>query len=219
PEQERPVHAEAPDLLGRQSRHHERQSHGQDGHASREHERRHDARVVLGIGEELDKVVEPDEGLPVAERRDPEHAELERFERGPEEEDGGDRHLREHQQVRQPGVLEDRPLHRDGRPLGSGRYGLFCAANSFSTSLPLATASSRPCLAVFLPPKTFSSSPSITSRICTKLPSRMPWLFAVATRSGLAGTGFLPASAAGGVGGRPVSWANAVYWSGLRTKW
>ncbi len=59
-----------------------------------------------------------------------------------------------------------------------GRLGLLVAANSFSSAFDFATASSRPCFAVFFPPKMFSSSLSMASRICTKLPSRSPWLFA-----------------------------------------
>ena len=59
----------------------------------------------------------------------------------------------------------------------------------------------------------------MTSRICTKFPSRSPELLAVATRSGLAGAAFLSCIAAGGVGGRPVSWAKAVYCLGFFTKW
>src|SRR5690606_37096406 len=47
-------------------------------------------------------------------------------------------------------------------------------ANSRKSWLERRTASSRPCLAVFCPRKMFSSSSSMTSRICTKLPSRMP---------------------------------------------
>src|SRR5262249_6346259 len=46
-------------------------------------------------------------------------------------------------------------------------------------SLDFATASSRPCLAVFLPLKMFSICSSIASRTEAKLPSRMPWLFGV----------------------------------------
>src|ERR671923_75058 len=45
----------------------------------------------------------------------------------------------------------------------------------------------------------FSSSASMTSRICTKLPSRSPELLAVATRSGFTAAAFLPVIAAGAV--------------------
>ena len=192
------------------------------GHASREHERRHDARVVLGIGEELGEVVEPDEGHPVAERRHPEQAELERLERGPEEEDDGDRHLREDQQIRQPPVLEDCSLHRSRATRSRHRaaYCLFCAANSFSISLLFATASSSPCLAVFLPREDVLHL--ALDHVADLDEVAQPDPLAVRrwpSRSGLAGAGFFPASAAGGASGRPVSSANAVYWSGFRTKW
>src|SRR5262249_56844970 len=46
-------------------------------------------------------------------------------------------------------------------------------------SVDFATASSRPCLGVFLPLKMFSICSSIASRAEGKLPRRMPWLLGV----------------------------------------
>ncbi len=151
PEQQRPVDGEPADLLGGQHRQHQRaRGHATGGDAAREDERVDDARVVVGVGEQLGEVVEPDEG-----RRGRRTA---RPGRGyswsdltgrPEEEDDGDRQLRGHQQVGQPPVLEDRPLHRPLRP--PAPLLLVRRRELLQHAFDLATASSSPCLADFLP--------------------------------------------------------------------
>ena len=76
---------------------------------------------------------------------------------------------------------------------------MLVAANSLSSVLDFATASSSPCFTAFRPEKMLSSSVSMASRIYSSLPSRRPMLLGVVTRSGLAGATFLSCKATGAV--------------------
>ena len=68
----------------------------------------------------------------------------------------------------------DRLRTNGGEAFRGTKLYLYMAANSFRISLLFFTASSSPCLDVFLPESTFSISASMMSRIATRFPIRSP---------------------------------------------
>src|SRR6185503_7350701 len=146
-----------------------RDREAEESHRDAEDRRSAERLQVALVGEQFREIPQADEFGPEAERVLHLEREPHRLRRGPEEEHDGDRDLRREQRVRQPRRAENYALFHPAR----ATY-LFAASNLRSTSLPRFTASSIAVLASFLPAKAASSSSSISSRPCTKLPKRRP---------------------------------------------